>query len=260
MSAFAKTENKTFSRALVVGANRGLGLAFVERLLEHGIAEQVFAGCRNPANAHALEELRQAHGDRLHILPLSVTCEDSLSEAAEELETKTKSLDLLITCVGVLHDEDGLKPERRLRDVNAANLHKSFAVNAFGPLLVARYFSRFLPRRGHCVVANLSARVGSIGDNRLGGWYAYRASKAAQNMFTRNLSIELRRSARDVVCIALHPGTCDTDLSKPFQRGVPAEKLFSPERAVRQLLDIIVDLESTDNGRFIAWDGRNVPW
>jgi len=151
-------------------------------------------------------------------------------------------------------------PERRLADVAGANLLASFAVNAAGPLLVAKYFQRFLPRRDRAVFASLSARVGSIGDNRLGGWYAYRGSKAAQNMFTRCLSVELVRRHRGLICVALHPGTVDTELSRPFQARVAEEQLFTVKRAAAQLLDVIAGLAPEDNGAFIAWDGQSVEW
>ena len=108
--------------------------------------------------------------------------------------------------------------------------------------------------------ASISARVGSIGDNRLGGWYAYRAAKAAQNMFTRTLAIEWARSRRNVICVALHPGTTDTELSRPFQANVPPGKLFSADRTVRQLLAVIERLTPADSGHFLAWDGTEIPW
>jgi NAD(P)-dependent dehydrogenase (short-subunit alcohol dehydrogenase family) len=110
------------------------------------------------------------------------------------------------------------------------------------------------------VLANLSARVGSIADNRLGGWYGYRAAKTAQNMFTRTLSIELARRAPNVICLALHPGTVDTDLSRPFQASVPADRLFDPPRAARQLLQVIDAASPQESGRFLAWDGSLIPW
>ena len=127
---------------------------------------------------------------------------------------------------------------------------------------MAKHFHRLLTdHRERAVLANLSARVGSIEDDRLGGWYAYRGSKAAQNLFTRNLSIELGRLSKRVIVLALHPGTVDTDLSAPFQRNVPEERLFSVERAARQLLEI-VDHASRDthHGGFFAWDGAPIPW
>jgi NAD(P)-dependent dehydrogenase (short-subunit alcohol dehydrogenase family) len=110
------------------------------------------------------------------------------------------------------------------------------------------------------VFASISARVGSIGDNRLGGWYAYRGAKAAQNMFTRTLAIEWARTRRNVICVALHPGTTDTELSRPFQANVPPEKLFAPGRTVHQLLEVIDRLTPADSGSFLAWDGSPIPW
>jgi NAD(P)-dependent dehydrogenase (short-subunit alcohol dehydrogenase family) len=147
-----------------------------------------------------------------------------------------------------------------LADVRPESLARSFAVNAVGPLLVARHFESLLAHEDRAVFASLSARVGSIEDNRLGGWYAYRASKAAQNMYTRTLAIEWARSRRNVVCVALHPGTTDTDLSRPFQGNVPEGKLFGVERTVSQLLEVIDRLQPADTGQFLAWDGERIPW
>jgi len=243
-----------FSHALVVGASRGLGRAFCDHLLDRGLAETVFAGCRRP------DVLTPREDGRSIPIALDVTEEGSLAEAVTAVEAETDRLDLILNVAGLLHNEDGLFPERKLAEIDIKGLEAWFRVNAFGPVLVARYFHHLLPKRERCVVANLSARVGSISDNRLGGWYTYRASKAAQNMFTKNLSIELPRRARGVIVVALHPGTCDTDLSKPFQRGVPPEKLFPTERAVCRLTEILVGLGEEDNGRFIAWDGQDIPW
>ena len=120
--------------------------------------------------------------------------------------------------------------------------------------------SQLLAHADRAVFASLSARVGSIEDNRLGGWYAYRASKAAQNMYTRTLAIEWARSRRNVICVALHPGTTDTDLSRPFQGNVPEGKLFGVERTVAQLLAVIDRLQPADTGQFLAWDGERIPW
>ena len=191
---------------------------------------------------------------------MDVTVEDSVANAAAAIRAETARVDLLVNCAGVLHDGADMQPEKRLADVSPVSLQRSFAVNAVGPLLVAKHFQGLLDREARAVFASLSARVGSIGDNRLGGWYAYRTAKAAQNMVTRNLSIELRRRARGVICVALHPGTVDTGLSRPFQSNVPEERLFSPERAARQLLDVIDGLRPEDNGGFFAWDGQPIPW
>lgn len=243
--------------ALVQGASRGIGAELTRQLLERG--QEVIATCRQPERSAALRRLRARHGSRLHLLPLDVEHEDSIAAAAEQVESLAPRVGLLLNVAGILHD-DAHRPERRVSEVDPAWLQRVFAVNALGPLLVAKHLAPYLRHDGRAVLANLSARVGSIEDNRLGGWYAYRGSKAAQNMFTKNLSIELPRRHPQLVVIALHPGTVATDLSAPFQRGVPEGKLFSVQRAAEQLLRIVDGVTPKDNGRFFAWDGQPIPW
>jgi NAD(P)-dependent dehydrogenase (short-subunit alcohol dehydrogenase family) len=245
--------------ACVVGASGGIGLEFVRQLADDPQVRRVWAGCREPASADGLAEVAAAHGT-VRILPLDITSEPSLEAAARAIADEGEPLAMVINCAGLLHRQQGMQPERRLADVRADWLMESFAVNGAGPLLLAKHLEPLLSRRERAVFASLSARVGSIGDNRLGGWYAYRGAKAAQNMFIRTLSIELARRARGVVCVALHPGTTETELSRPFRGGVPAAKLFSPQRAARQLLQVIDGLGTADSGGFFAWDGAPVPW
>ena len=248
------------SHAFVQGASRGIGLEFVRQLLADPTFAQVFAGCRAPGSAGELAALAAAE-PRLQVIALDVTDEDSIADAAARVAARTDRLHLVINCAGVLHGGPAaLVPEKRLADVRPEALAASFAVNALGPLLVAKHFAPLLAHRDRAVFASISARVGSIGDNRLGGWYAYRGAKAAQNMFTKTLAVEWARSRRNVVCVALHPGTTDTDLSRPFQASVPPGKLFAPEWTVRQLLGVIDGLTTADSGRFLAWDGSEVPW
>jgi NAD(P)-dependent dehydrogenase (short-subunit alcohol dehydrogenase family) len=248
------------SCALVTGASRGIGREFVRQLLADARFSRVLAGCRNPGHAAGLTELA-ATEPRLQVLRLDVADESSVAHAASVSRELTDRLHLVVNCAGMLHDASaGVAPEKRLADVRPDALAASFAVNALGPLLVAKHFEPLIARRERVVFASLSARVGSIGDNRLGGWYAYRGAKAAQNMFTKTLAIEWARSRRNVVCVALHPGTTDTGLSRPYQSGVAPEKLFAPERTVRQLLDVVDRLTPADSGRFIAWDGSSIPW
>jgi NAD(P)-dependent dehydrogenase (short-subunit alcohol dehydrogenase family) len=245
--------------ALVAGASRGVGLAFVRCLAAESGVRRIWAGCRNPAEAEELAGL--ADGDeRIRLLALDVTDEGRLSAAARTVAMEGEPVDMVINCAGLLHEPDGLQPERRLSEVRADWLMQAFAANGAGPLLLAKHFESLLPRRERAVFASLSARVGSISDNRLGGWYAYRGSKAAQNMFLRTLSIELARRARGIVCVALHPGTTRTELSRPFRGSVPEDKLFSPERAATQLLRVIDGLGSSENGGFYAWNGEKIPW
>jgi NAD(P)-dependent dehydrogenase (short-subunit alcohol dehydrogenase family) len=246
--------------AVVHGASRGIGRAIVSRLLACSSVESVFATSRHAASGDAFAALASGGRARLRALDMDVTRESSVAAAARAVRSAVSRVDLIVNCAGLLHDDEGMQPEKRLADVRPANLERSFAVNALGPLLVAKHFQGLLPREARAVFASLSARVGSIGDNRLGGWYSYRAAKAAQNMITRNLSIELRRRARGIICVALHPGTVDTGLSRPFQANVPAEKLSSPERAACQLLAVIDGLGPDDNGGFFAWDARPIPW
>lgn len=246
------------SVALVQGASRGVGLAFVRALLAKPNVSRVLATCRRPDEAAALGAL--AHADeRLNVLRLDVTDEESIAAAAAQAQASADRIDLLINCAGLLHDDE-MGPERNLAQVRPENLIKAFQVNALGPLLVAKSFENLLKRSPEACFASLSARVGSIGDNRLGGWYAYRSSKAALNQMTRTLAIQWRRLTHPILCVVLHPGTVATDLSAPFTGSYDPAKMFDPDRAAGQLLDVLSNLTIADTGKFFAWDGQPIPW
>ncbi len=247
----------TPTKSFVQGASRGLGLEFVRQLLDGHPESTVFASCRNPSAALELQALLAQHPTRLTLLELDVTKEGSVSEAAKQLSQATNVLHLILNVSGVLHGA-GFGPEKRLAQVDPEALRQVFEVNAFGPLLVAKHFHGLLRHDARSVFASLSARIGSISDNRLGGWYAYRGSKAAQNMFTKTIAIELARVAPRAIAIGLHPGTVDTDLSKPFQRGVPKGKLFTAERSVRGLLDVIGNATPDDTGKVFDFAGEAI--
>lgn len=236
--------------ALVVGASGGIGQAVVQELLLSPAVERVFGSSRRRLGVS---------DSRFVPLAMDVTSHESIAAAAAAIKRETESLSLIINCAGLLHDEV-LKPEKNLAAVRADAMVKSFEVNALGAVLLAQGMQQLIHPVNHAVLATVSARVGSISDNRLGGWYAYRTAKAAQNMLTRNLSIEMRRRAKGLICVALHPGTVDTRLSKPFQSNVPAGKLFEPARAATQLVAVIGSLGPADNGKFFAWDGSEIPW
>ena len=166
---------------------------------------------------------------------------------------------LVLTATGLLH-ESGVTPEKALKAIDPVAMARVFAVNAIGPAIVAKHFVPLLPRHGRSVMAALSARVGSIEDNRLGGWYAYRASKAALNQLMRTLAIELGRIRPDAIALALHPGTVLTGLSEPFRGDANAPGTFTPERAAALLLKVIEDAEPRHSGQVLAWDGSRIPY
>ena len=243
---------------LITGASSGIGLA----LVQHWLASDspVIALARHASQADALVRLKQ-QGLPLLCMDVDIADEPQLQRLAATLKEKDLQPDQVINCAGVLHDHAaGLAPEKRLEDVNLQNLQHSFAVNAFAPILLARHLLPLMPRRQPALFASISARVGSIEDNHLGGWYSYRASKAAQNQLLRTLAVETRRRYPQLCVMALHPGTTDTPLSAPFQRNVPEGKLFSSERAAKQLATIIDHAGEDHHGRFIAWDGQPIPW
>jgi NAD(P)-dependent dehydrogenase (short-subunit alcohol dehydrogenase family) len=238
---------------LVIGASRGIGLEFVRQLLADGRVQHLYATYRD-----ADSPLLQIADGRLHCLAVDITSEAQIAAAAQAIQL-TGKLHYAINCVGILHD-DQLQPEKSLRHIETDRLLQYFQVNSIGAVLWAKHLQPLLKHDEKSVFASVSAKVGSIGDNQLGGWYGYRASKAALNMLMRNVSIEYRRTCPQAIVVLLHPGTTDTDLSKPFQGNVPAGKLFTVERTVRQLLMVITQLQSSDSGKFFNWDGTVLPW
>ena len=170
-----------------------------------------------------------------------------------------KPIRLVINTSGFLHS-NSIKPEKRLSHVRRSNIIKNFSVNSIAPILIARSLERFIPLELPFSFSSLSARVGSIGDNRLGGWYSYRASKAAQNQFLKTLSIEWKRKFPMSIVSILHPGTVDTKLSRPFQSQIPQNKIFTPAQSSEYLINIISDQTPSDSGKFYAWDNSVIPW
>nr|GMD20445.1 C-factor-like isoform X1 [Ipomoea batatas] len=253
--------------SMVQGASRGIGLEFVKQLLERKGEGRVIATCRNPNGAAGLLELKDKFSDRLDIHPLDLTIESTIEESANAVRDKYGSLNLLINASGILSIPDILQPETTLTKVQRSSMLLAYDINAVGPILVIKHMWPFLKAGGGCgtgrdfaIVANLSARVGSIGDNALGGWHSYRSSKTALNQLTKTVSVEFARKKDPIICLLLHPGTVDTDLSKPFQKNVAKDKLFTKEFSVQKLLSIIDNAKRTDNGKFFAWDGQSIPW
>lgn len=244
---------------LIIGASRGIGLGFIRQLLEREESVKLYATYRQKETAQELFKLQIQYSNSLKLLQLDITEEEQISNLAKQLKQEISELHLVVNCVGILH-EDTIKPEKSLRHINTENLLTYFQVNSIATVLLAKQLSPFFRHSHKTVLAAISAKVGSIEDNYLGGWYGYRASKAALNMFLKTISIEYKRTCPHTIVVALHPGTTDTHLSKPFQKNVPPEKLFSVERTVKQLLTIIDNLTENDTGKFFSWDGNCLPW
>ncbi|WP_309627394.1 SDR family NAD(P)-dependent oxidoreductase [Brevundimonas sp.] len=223
--------------AVVIGASGGIGAAMAD-LLE---ASGRFATVRRLSRS---------------MTGLNLEDEESIATAAARV-AGAGAPTLIFVATGVLHH--GETPERSFRTMTADHLLRDYRVNTVGPALVAKHFLPLLPRDRRAVFATLSARVGSISDNRLGGWHSYRASKAALNMIVRNLAIEMARSHPQTIVAGLHPGTVNTGLSEPFQRGVAAAKLFSPAVSAEHLLGVLDGLNPADSGGVFAWDGARIP-
>ena len=249
----------TTARALVVGATGGIGLEFVRQLLQEDRIVHLFATYRSAQTATALFELAQQQPERLHCIQIDVSAEAQIERGIAEVQQISDRLHIVVNCVGLLHS-DQQQPEKALRQLNADNLIRYFQINSIGPALLARYLLPLLKHEEASLFATVSAKIGSIGDNRLGGWYGYRASKAALNMFLKTAAIEYSRRSPHTIIVMLHPGTTDTPLSRPFQRGVPPEKLFSPERTVSQLMTVLSGITPADSGEFFSWDGSRLPW
>ena len=223
-------------RALVIGASGGIGAAFVHLIDSDPIYQAVTGLHRGGA------------------VPIDLANEASIAAAAQAC-VDLGPFQLIINAAGLLHSADFM-PERKLGDLTAAQMQATFAINTIGPALLLRHFTPLLAREG-AVMAMLSAKVGSIGDNRLGGWYSYRASKAALNMLVKTAAIELRRTQPNTVLVALHPGTVNTRLSQPF-RGA---EIGRPARlAAAEMFKVMHSLSPADSGSFITYSGERLPW
>ena len=238
---------------VLVGASGGIGRAVLDCLLNDTQVSRVYALSRTrPADAEALQA---RHGDRLRLGQIDLTDEASIAAAARQLSDESPQL--VLTTTGMLHTEDQ-QPEKSWRALTPDYFHQQMQINALGPALLAKHLIPLLPKDRRALFAALSARVGSIGDNRLGGWYSYRASKAALNMLLRCTAIEAKRRWPQLVVAGLHPGTVDTPLSQPFQARVPEGKLFTPTFAAESLLRVLDGLTPEQSGQVFAWDGQRI--
>lgn len=224
--------------AVVVGASGGLGRALVEGIEASAQFDRVLALSRRETG-------------------LELTDETSIAAAAAAAREIALPVRLVIVATGLLHDGE-MAPEKSLRQLDGAALARSYAVNAIGPALVAKHFLPLLPRQGKAAFVAVSAKVGSIGDNHLGGWYGYRAAKAALNQLTHTAAIELRRTHPEAVCVTVHPGTVETALSAPFR--APGHAAAAPAEAAQRLLGVIDAMRPIDSGLMLDHTGLPLPW
>lgn len=236
--------------ALVTGASGAIGRAVIRALLASPRPARVIAVSRRPA-PHALADAR------LTWVETDVASEAGRQAIAEALSDTP--LHLWFNAIGALHDNQ-MTPEKRLEELDEEALLRLYRINAITPALLLKTLHPRLKGRHPAIVASLSARVGSIGDNRLGGWYGYRASKAAHNMLMRTAAVELKRLNAQSCVLCLHPGTTDSPLSRPFQARVPEGKLFTPAFVAERLLEVIGQRDTEESGSFWDWAGEPIPW
>ena len=229
-------------QVLIIGAGGGVGRALVEYYCDQGATVQ----------ALSRQQLPNLPG---HWLQVTDYTEASLQRIFPQL----KQPDIVISTLGILHTDDFM-PEKRLADVNWKQLQQTFYVNAALPILLLQQLLPIVPKKQPCVWAQLSAKVGSITDNYLGGWYSYRGSKAALNMLLKTASVELKRTHKQLCLAAIHPGTTDTPLSAPFQQRLPADKLYTPAQSAERIAAVINQLTAEDSGGFWHWDGSPLPY
>jgi len=230
----------------IIGTTGSIGKAFLEYYLSDDNTDKVYSISRS----------RNGIEDR-KIIDLNLNFTDENDYRTLSSSIPKDSLDRVIIASGVLHDGD-LQPEKTISSLDLDNFQKVFNVNTFAPALLLKVFFPLIKRNSDALIGVLSARVGSISDNRIGGWYAYRASKAALNMIIKTAAIELERRDKTAKIIGLHPGTVDTNLSKPFQGGTPEEKIFTPEQSIDYLTKVIDSSTPQDTGKIFDWQGKEI--
>lgn len=232
----------------VIGSSGAIGSAIVNQLSKLYPLARIYAFSR---------KTKKSHLPNVKIYKIDYKDEESLSDSVQQIK-QTETLDLVIVATGMLHDSQ-IQPERSLKELSFEKFQKLFLINTSIPALIAKYFIPKLDLKKRAVFAVLSARVGSISDNRLGGWYSYRASKSALNMIIKNLSIEIRRKSHLALTVGLHPGTVDSPLSQPFQKNISHKRIFKAEDSAKKLISVLENLKPNDSGKCFAWDGQEIP-
>lgn len=257
-------DNRTY---LIIGGTGGIGQAMIRQLVQATDSEQD----NKDNNSTQIRVFATYHKSvpnfkaaNLHWLQMDVSDESSIKQAANDIKQQSAHLDWVINCVGLLHTSSN-QPEKALRQVETKFFLQNMQINALAGLLIAKHIRPLLAKAKRstdkpAIFATISARVGSISDNQLGGWYSYRMSKAALNMGMKNLSIEWGRSLKDVCIVVMQPGTVNTQLSAPFQGNVADGQLFSPAYSAECLLEVLSGMTAAQSGSFVDWAGESIPW
>ncbi|MDE4453991.1 SDR family oxidoreductase [Psychrobacter sp. DAB_AL62B] len=244
---------------LIIGGTGGIGQAMIAQILssakQHDSVDVFATYYRSVPDIEA---------DNLHWLQMDVSDEDSIKQATDVIKQQRAHIDWVLNCAGLLHTEQA-QPEKALRQVETDFFLQNMQVNALASLLIAKHVKPLLAKAERsndkpAIFATISARVGSISDNQVGGWYSYRTSKAALNMGMKNLSIEWGRSLKDVCVVVMQPGTVNTQLSAPFQSNVADGHLFSPAYSAECLLEVLSGMTAAQSGSFVDWAGESIPW
>ncbi len=253
---------------LIIGGTGGIGKAMVEQLVAATANVNVNVNVNKNQSIRVFatyySSVPDIEADNLHWLKMDICDENSIKQALDAIKSHSDSLDWVINCVGLLHSADA-QPEKALRQIESDFFLKNMQVNALASMLIAKHIKPFLTKAERsndspAIFATISARVGSITDNELGGWYSYRMSKAALNMGMKNLSIEWARSLKDTCVVVMQPGTVNTQLSAPFQANVAEGHLFSPAYSAESLLEVLLGMSSEQTGSFVDWAGESIPW
>ncbi|AAZ18969.1 probable C-factor protein [Psychrobacter arcticus 273-4] len=252
----------------IIGGTGGIGKAMVEQLLQTATNEHASTGMNNDTGIRVFATYHKSipdfEADNLYWIAMDICDEQSIKHAVDTIKQQTTHIDWVINCAGLLHTK-AQQPEKALQQLESEFFLQNMQVNALASLLIAKHIKPLLAKAERsadkpAIFATISARVGSISDNQLGGWYSYRMSKAALNMGMKNLSIEWSRSLKDVCVVVMQPGTVNTQLSAPFQGNVADGQLFSPTYSAECLLEVLSKMSAAQSGSFVDWAGESIPW
>ena len=232
----------------IIGSSGAIGNSICEVLLNEYPIKKLYKFSR---------KIQTKDTDKIKNIVIDIEDENSIKESIKHIPKDVK-FDLIFVATGLLHNENEIFPEKSIKDINTDMFKKVLLVNAIGPALIGKYFIPLLKKDNKSVFAFLSAKVGSISDNKIGGWYSYRASKAALNQIIKNFSIEIRRNNNNAIFVGLQPGTVKSFLSKPFQKNKNKQTLFTPEDSAKKLLKVINSLDYEDSGKLFSWNGEEI--